>query len=200
VALALEGFWTDTNLICRQLHQGDTISGSIWLQVKQEAQQDHTYHFQIEIEGQQWNEAVCEYQDLGGTIGFWYNWDSHNTYTEAEIETWLAAIDSQSQWQGPTTVEDMEQVLWMARGGPMQQRFLGHYLATRLNAATLPPRLGPGATHNIPADAQAYLGLPGNPTLAQIFAAIESKYGTSPTEGEFEIMKDVCDALNNLVY
>lgn len=43
----------------------------------------------------------------GEAPGFWKNWDSHNTYSEEEIEVWLASINGTSDWLGPTTVEDM---------------------------------------------------------------------------------------------
>ena len=48
------------------------------------------------------------------------------------------------------------------------------------------------------ADPGNYLGLANPATLAQIQAAIESKFNTSPTRDEFEIMKTVCDKINNL--
>jgi len=45
-----------------------------------------------------------------------------------------------------------------------------------------------------------YLALadPSAATLSEIIAAIESKHGTSPSNTQFNIMKSVCDALNNL--
>jgi hypothetical protein len=55
--------------------------------------------------------------------------------------------------------------------------------------------------HNVTAlDPTNYLGLT-NPSMtsgAEIASAIEAKYGTSPTTIEFDTMKNVCDALNNL--
>lgn len=46
----------------------------------------------------------------------------------------------------------------------------------------------------------AWQGLtnPGSAGLSEIIAAIESKYGTSISHYQFNIMKNVCDALNNL--
>lgn len=147
--------------------------------------------------------------DKGGTIGFWKNWDSHNTYKESEIEGWLQSIDGNSTWLGPTNMTDM--VVWLTWGDEnsasnMTNKFLAQYLATRLNMETEPrPRLDPDNEHAIntydPATLEypdGYLGLGVSGTLEDIVQAIESKYGEDPTNKQFEIMKDICDALNNL--
>lgn len=138
-----------------------------------------------------------------GTLGFWKNWDKHNTYLQSEIEDWLDLIDDDSAWLGPITVDDMVTMLEEASGSIMEQKFLGHYLAQRLNLEserqdwTTP-------THDITGIAgYAYL-IPGPspaPTAAtaeEIVDAIEDKEGTGPSSSEFETMKDVCDKLNNL--
>ena len=45
--------------------------------------------------------------DHGGTIGFWKNWDKHNTYTKAQINAWLVTtIDTNSEWLVPDIDKD----------------------------------------------------------------------------------------------
>ncbi|MCP8314106.1 MAG: hypothetical protein H3Z53_07030 [archaeon] len=86
------------------------------------------------------------------------------------------------------------------KGSTMEKKFLAQYLALRLNVESL--RIHPTAyTHDVTAlDPSNYLGLadPSSATVSEIIAAIEGKYGTSPTGAQFEIMKNICDALNNL--
>jgi len=148
--------------------------------------------------------------DCGGTIGFWKNWNSHDTYTEKKIEGWLQSIDVNSTWLGPANMTDM--VSWLTWGDEnsasnMTNKFLAQYLATRLNMETEPrPHLDPDNEHAIstydPATLgypDGYLGLGVSGTLEDIVQAIESKYGEDPTDKQFEIMKNICDALNNLV-
>ncbi|RLC91043.1 MAG: hypothetical protein DRI39_10840, partial [Chloroflexi bacterium] len=123
----------------------------------------------------------------------------HHTYTREQIEDWLEQIDADSCWLGPTTVQGMEAVLWDATCDGMEERFLGHYLATSLDAAS--GRLALTRTHDVTGlDEDNYLGLadPEEATLAEIIDAIEGKCGESPSKDEFEVMKDICDALNNL--
>lgn len=152
--------------------------------------------------------------EVGGSPGLWKNWDKHNTYTETEIEAWLSSIDGSSDWlvpdmdeDGAITISDMEAVFIAGQGGTMEQKFLRHYLATRLNVEA--GRLSLGTFHLFSSyDTGDYLGLGGQGDLGLIIGAIESKYGTPPTEespsedwpteDEFQIMKNICDALNSL--
>ena len=142
-----------------------------------------------------------------GTRGFWSQWDSHNTYTKAEIDGWLAIIDASSLWldsvdgDGDFDTDDMDCIFanGVGPGATMESRFLAHYLAQRLNQVS--GRQSPSTTHDVTAcDPANYLNLliPTSATGQQIVDAIEAKSGTSPTAAQFEIMKDVCDALNNL--
>ena len=78
----------------------------------------------------------------------------------------------------------------------MEQRFLSHYLATRLDVAA--GTLDTGGHDFTSCDDCNYLGLDGSGTLQEIITAIEGKHGTSPTADEFEIMKDICVALNEV--
>jgi len=123
----------------------------------------------------------------------------------AEIDEWLDNIDAESQWLVPDTngdgtidVDDMEAVLTesfaYAGASPMERKFLAHYLATRLDTEAC--RLGYGVHDFGEYDPDDYLGLGGSGTLLEIISAIESKYGTSPSDSEFEMMKNVCVALN----
>jgi len=152
--------------------------------------------------------------DCSGTIGFWKNWDSHNNYTQSQIEGWLVSVNATSAWLVPDMdgdddidIENMELILEGAQGSTMEEKFLGHYLATRLNMETEPlPRLNPDNEHDITTiKGYEYLGLdnPSSATLSEIVAAIEGKYPSGsppqePTDKQFEIMKNICDALNNL--
>ena len=148
--------------------------------------------------------------ELGGTPGFWGNWDSHNTYPEGEIVGFLAGIGSAPGWlYGITDVSQMEAVFAAgeAEHATMEAKFLRQYLATRLNDRA--DRLYHGTFHLFsiydPSTGDypyGYLGLDGAGTLPDIIDAIEDKYpdpeADPPTDGQFEIMKNICDALNNL--
>ena len=152
--------------------------------------------------------------DVGGTIGFWGAWDRHDTYTKEQIETWLGAINETALWlvpdlseNGIIDISDMEGIFLAARGGTMEEKFLGHYLATRLNMETEPlPQLNPLYTHDLSeCDPDDYLGLGGSGRLCDIVQAIEGKYPENPddaeavwpSDDEYGIMKDICDYLNN---
>lgn len=176
---------------CSNLRAGETEVETFTVHLEQPAQQQAPYTFLIE---KTFAEAVQ------GTPGFWKNWDKHETFTQEQIESWLAEIDSASDWLGPTTVEGMEAVFDATKGKSSSlEKFLAQYLALRLNS--LAGLLCPGETHNVSAfDPDNYLGLadPTKATLSEIIAAVESKFGTGPTDKQFEIMKDVLDALNNL--
>lgn len=134
-----------------------------------------------------------------GTIGFWKNWDKHNTFSRTEIESWLVQINAASQWFGPTTTQGMVTLINKGTSGTPKERFLAQCLATRLNERS---GIFDGSdTHNVTSvDPGNYLGLatPSAATLNQIFARIEAKFGTSPTNAQYLIVKDVCDKLNNL--
>lgn len=140
--------------------------------------------------------------ELGGSPGFWKNWDKRDTYTESEILDFLAAIDASSQWLVPdmdedsvANISDMQAVFAAGQGGTMEEKFLRQYLATRLNAEA--GRLYYDTFHDFSIyDSINYLGRGGQGTLQEIVTAIENKYDT--TDIQFEIMKDICEALNKL--
>ncbi len=148
---------------------------------------------------------------LSGSVGFWKNWDKHNTYPQALIQAWLALIDNASLWLGPTTTADMESVLSGDSGDGDEERkvasakakFLSQYLALRLNAQS--NRIPFTSFHDTSGiDLGNYLGLPGGPgsfSLQAIIDAIESKHpisnaGTPPTADQYELMKDLAEAIN----
>ena len=160
---------------------------------------------------------------LSGSVGFWKNWDKHNTYPQALLQAWLALIDSSSLWLGPTTIDDMVSLLSgdsddgdQTGGGSGQSdgdddgkvlkakaKFLSQYLALRLNAQS--NRIPITSFHDTSAiDPGNYLDLPGGPgsfSLQQIIDAIEAKHpisnaGTAPTADQYELMKDLAEAIN----
>lgn len=144
--------------------------------------------------------------ELGGSAGFWKNWDKHDTYTESEILDFLAAIEASSQWLVPDAdedndidIDDMEAILQGAQGGTMEEKFLAHYLATRLNMEA--ERLNPDGEHDITTvDEDDYLDVdcPTSAALSDIVDAIEDKYAEEPTNKQFKTMKDICEALNKV--
>jgi len=159
--------------------------------LEQEAEQGAIYYFTIMKPFSLW---------VTGTPGFWKNWDSHNTFSAALIEACLEEIDDTSAWLGPRTVEEM--VGWfeaaLGQSATPETRFLAHYLATRLNKCS---GILDEDTHDVSGqDPGNYLDLidPTSATLTEIINAIESKKPTSPSKTQFNTMKDVCDALNNL--
>ena len=139
-----------------------------------------------------------------GTIGFWKNWDSHNTFSEAAIDGWLYAISASSGWLADVnTITKMENVFKAAKGkaATPESRFAAQYLATRLNEQA--SILCAGELHDLSGeDPHNFLDLldPKNASLSEIIIGIESKYSLWPTltKGQFNVMKDICDALNNL--
>ena len=147
------------------------------------------------------------YWDLGGSMGFWRTWWAQ--YSEADMLPWLEDTNYASGWLGPTTVQGLND-LFAAGAGPgstPKSRFLAHYMATRLSIAA--GRLDPANTHDITGiPGYAYLGLP-NPasaTLSAIVIAIEGKHPADPGDPgacwpgnkQYEILKDICDAINSL--
>lgn len=180
---------------CATLDPGEREVEEFTVHIEQEAEQGFTYQFTI---------SKKFFESTEATIGFWDSWDSHMTFSQGEIEGWLAEIDATSAWFdfGPSaTIEDMEAVFAAAQGrlATPQTRFLANYLSLRLNERSC--MLVSTDTHDVTAqDPDNYLGLatPTSATLAEIIAAIESKASTGPTDAQFNIMKDVSNALNGL--
>ncbi len=176
---------------CGDLPPGEREVETFALHIEQAAAQDATYRFTI---------AKRFLEADPGTIGYWGNWDSHLTFSAEEIEGWLSEVDASSQWLGPVTLGGMDTVFEEGRGAgaTLQSRFLAHYLATRLNErAGLLCSTSPHDVSDL--DRDNYLGLadPQTATLGEIIGAIEAKAGTSPTRQQFNLMKTLCDELNN---
>ncbi len=139
-----------------------------------------------------------------GTIGFWKNWDSHNTFSAEIIDGWLTAISANSGWLANVeTIPEMESVFkaTKGKGATPESRFAAQYLATRLNQQAI--ILCAGEMHDVSGvDPGNFLELtdPENATLSEIINKIELQYPNWPslTKEQFNIMKDICDALNNL--
>jgi hypothetical protein len=159
-------------------------------------------------------------QDAGGSSGFWKN-RAVNEYGggligKQTVSGWFASIVTGSRWFTDITITGDPQSdyntmvgILNASGGSTYadkvNKFRSHYLATRLNAETNPPRLSPENWHVIAgvAGAENCFGYAGG-TLSQIIASIESMgsdgniFSPPPTAGDIEIMKDVCEALINV--
>jgi hypothetical protein len=176
-----------------ELGGGDRVIETFSVHVEQPANQGAVYAFQIRKPFRLYHK---------GTIGFWRAWNNHNTFTRAQIEGWLTEIDNSSRWWGPRTAEGMVALMDAAlrsRATP-RDKFLAHCLATRMDERST--ILDGNDTHNVTGpDPGNYLGLanPSAATLNQIIAAIEAKYGTSLNNTRYNIMKNICDGLNNLV-
>ena len=168
--------------------------------------------------------ATTTYWERGGTYGFWKNWDRHETYNATQIEQWLVSINATSQWLVPDIagdgidIGDMEAVFASCVGSEQdpeykwQAHFLCHYLATRLNVEA--GRLSTEPTRDFTGyDPDDYLGLGQLGTLEEIIWGREDSMGTvipgtgiegkcpptpEPTDKQFELMKTICDALNNV--
>lgn len=140
--------------------------------------------------------------EVGGSPGFWENWDSHNTYTEAEIVGFLRPIGVPPGWlYGITDISQMEAVFAAGDDATMEEKFLRHYLDTRLNVEA--GKLFSDTVHDFSSyDPGNYLGLGGLGTLEEIIGAIEDTYPgpdeDPPTEDQFELMKNICEAVNSL--
>jgi hypothetical protein len=188
------------------IEAGTAATGSLDVQVEQAARQDWKYTFKVEII-LSWDDAVGGEECSEGTPGFWRNNWAH-FYRQSDMLGWLNIIDCGSRWiSDPTgkswTIDDMYRILdaGIGKKATDRTRFLRHYLATRLNIQS--GRLNPQGQHNLTGiSGYRQLGLsnPSSATLAQIVNAMEARY---PLRGDsnplFEIMKNICDGLNNLL-
>lgn len=161
---------------------------------------------QVHIEGT----VTTGQWETGGCVSFWQAWRTH--YAEDEMVDWLTDINSASKWLGPTTLRELDRMFALASRSDAtpRDRFLGHYMATYLNIVS--GRLQVASTHDISGiDGYQYLGLPSPPlpSLSQIVIAIEHKFPqrhdepialscSGPTSGEFEVLRSICDAINNM--
>ncbi|NIM92148.1 MAG: hypothetical protein GTO18_00325 [Anaerolineales bacterium] len=177
---------------CGILNPSEAEVETFTVHVEQEAEHWANYTFTIQKTFSEPTQA---------TIGFWKSWDSHNTFTQDQIEAWLLTIAASSDWLDATTIEEMQAVFEAAvgKGTTAETRFLAQYLATRLNEQS--GLLCSTEFHDVTQhDPDNYLDLanPENASLQEIIANIELKYGTVETKKQFNTLYSVCDALNNL--
>jgi hypothetical protein len=210
------------DLACQQIELGHMPADGIMKEVRMELHasggapgEGLTFDIAFELFG------GCGYSDietsqsnyfsivgLTGTPGFWRQWNKHKTYSQAEINCWLNNIDITSFWLVENkdsdcniNTDDMDVILnnGVGKGSTKESRFLANYLAQRLNQVSA--RQLPTTTHDVTGyDPGNYLGLanPHQASGAEIVAAIEGKYGTSPGDAQFVVMLNICSALNKL--
>lgn len=177
------------------INAGCAATGILGICIQQRANEDHLYYVTLAVA------LGSSCSDQEGTIGFWKNWNKHNIYSNNQIAAWLQDIDSESAWLGPPNTTGMVTIMshTPGNGNSMEHKFLAQYLATRMNAES--GRLNVNGIHNVSGiDSGNYLNLsnPASVLLQDIIQAIESKYGKAPSKQQLEIMKNVCEALNNL--
>ena len=152
--------------------------------------------------------------ELGGTPGFWSSPAPVSQYGKSDIVSWFKTIVAASAWyENDLATGSVDEVYYkmvgiLKSGGAsgyngMVKKFRAQYLATRLNTMTDPPRLQLGTIHDISgiSGAKDYFGYESG-TLSNIIATIESKasgpiFDEPPSKDQMEIMKNVCDKLNN---
>jgi predicted ribosomally synthesized peptide with SipW-like signal peptide len=210
------------DLACQQIELGHNPADGIIKEVRMELHategapgESLTFDIAFELFG------ACGYSDvetsqgnyfsivgLTGTRGFWGQWNKHKTYSQAEINGWLNNIDAASFWlvdnkdsDCDIDTDDMDIILnkGVGPGSTDKSRFLAHYLAQRLDQES--GRQLPATTHDVTGyDPGNYLCLanPLSASGAEIVAAIEGKYGTSPSNAQFVVMLNICSALNTL--
>jgi hypothetical protein len=152
--------------------------------------------------------------ELGGTPCFWRGCEAISKYGKDNIVTWFREIVGDSEWFADVTITgnlntDYWKMWGILQGGGWGysgavNQFRAQYLATRLNTMPDPPRLGLGTVHDITSipGASSYFGYDSG-TLQEIIETIESKaegeiFTAPPSKNNILIMKDVCDALNNV--
>jgi len=210
------------DLACQQIELGHMPADGIMKEVRMELHATEgapgeglTFDIAFELFG------ACGYSDvetshgnyfsivgLTGTRGFWGQWNKHKTYSQAEINGWLNNIDATSFWLVDNKdsycdidTDDMDIIFanGVGKGSTDESRFLAHYLGQRLDQES--GRQLPATTHDVTDyDPGNYLGLanPHQASGAEIVAAIEGKYGTSPSGAQFVVMLNICSALNTL--
>jgi len=144
--------------------------------------------------------------EFGGSPGFWSGPGALNYYDESDIVSWFRDIVLDSNWYTDVTLTyDLDEDYLTVRrilndtGAAeyegMVNQFRSQYMATLLNA--LSGRLDPATSHDVDIDTVV------SATLEDIIMAIEDTaegdiYAEPPLIWLIELMKDVCDDLNNL--
>jgi hypothetical protein len=167
-----------------------SVTATVFLHVNEEALENMVYKFRVKIFAK---------EAYGYGLGWWKNWDKHKTFTQNEIENWLCEIDSESLWLGPVNIEEFLRYLEIHQNTDTRKKFLAHYLVLWLNVKA--SFLNLSQTFDVRAyDPYNYLMLanPEQATLEEIILAIESKYNKNPSSQQFLLMKDICEAINEL--
>lgn len=148
-----------------------------------------------------------------GPIGFWKDWQNYGVYSETEINAWLGALNSSSSWlmseQGysadtngmESLINDATKDCNMKTGKLLcaKRKFLAQYMALRLNVLAGRKHLTGVYDLSSFGEAMSYLEIsPTNSvTLSTLFSKIESKVSSAPTRGEYLLMSDACNYINN---
>jgi hypothetical protein len=167
-----------------------------------------------EVSGSHLVGAVCE---RGGSDEFWRGQDALRQYGKCLIVSEFHDIVRHSNWfvdvhlTGDDEADYHTMVVFLTDTGggnsysEVVTRLRREYLATRLNAVTIPSRLMPTNNHNFSGvpGAAAFFGY-GEATLATIITTIENNcvdgsiFNPPPSNEQVELMKNVCEALNDV--
>jgi len=117
-----------------------------------------------------------------GAIGFWKNWARHKTYSENEVNGWLAEIGEESEWP----MEGFEKSCsGISQLECAKKKFLAEYLAAQLNEKS-------GRKH-----LETYYLIDGALLmLGDIFAATES--ASPSTKEEFLALASIFNYINSI--
>lgn len=146
----------------------------------------------------------------GGLTAFWSGSQATSQYGKSEIVGWFRETASSSNWftdialtgNDDQDYKTLAGILKSAGAGEMVKQFRAQYMATRLNIMASPPRLQRGTVHNITTikGAEDYFGY-ANAPLGKIIITIENSargdISSPSSKAKLEMMKKVCDDLNN---
>lgn len=149
------------------------------------------------------------FKEHEGTIGFWKNWNKHNTYTQTQINNWLSIINASSSWliieagytantSGMVALIDDSTGCNGALRSCAKKKFLAQYLSTRLNIESGRKILT--GTYTINGLTNLYWGTVNPVSLSTAIAKTEGKLpdnGVNPTLTQFLLMQIAFDGINN---
>lgn len=140
----------------------------------------------------------------GKGIGFWKNWDRHQTFAKADLDAWLADVGAASAWLMPdgyaadTTgmtrlIEDATKQCPKRFGHDAcaQKKLEAHHLALRMSLRA--GLLAADAGVTLDDDAAAYLGLPTSTTAGAVADAIDATQDDAPDRRALLLMKDAAE-------
>jgi len=132
------------------------------------------------------------------TIGYWKNWDSH--YTAEMMETFIAHVKSASGLFSDLTVDNLKSYLTMGRTS-MEQKVQAQLLASWLNVVSA--QLGVDVKVDLSSIEgwEQVITIPEGSvlTVGELLKQIDNLYVTDVelTKEQWEIVKNILDALNN---